>query len=203
MRTTTAIAAAAYRNRVRITGGLLAVLFLMPITSGGQALAQQGVSSKPVHGATTHVVAASNVTKPKKAPAVCKNDLVLTLRKAGFKKGNIREAWAIAMRESHGHAKSISRTHDYGLYQFNRAAHSKQSWWNVKKLLNADYNAKVAYRMSQGGKTWYPWGLDGQGKVKAQVYRAAGWSNATIQSHIVAPFKKYLKQYDALPAVCK
>jgi hypothetical protein len=138
----------------------------------------------------------------KKTVKVCKNKLVVLLREVGFKKANLKEAWAVAMRESRGNAKSISSTQDYGIFQFNKFTHSKEKWWNSKKLLDARYNANIAFKMSRGGKTWYPWGLDGQGKVKAQVFRGSGWSDERIKSDIEAPFDKFVKEFRALPAHC-
>ena len=102
------------------------------------------------------------------AQPICTNPLVHKLQDAGFTGQNLREAWAIAMRESGGRPNAISATGDYGVFQFNRAAHHNQPWWDTRKLLTADYNIKVAYRMSQGGKTWYPWDIDGKGHHKAE-----------------------------------
>ena len=100
------------------------------------------------------------VTKPKP----CKNWLVRELKEAGFKGKGLRIAWAIAMRESGGRANAISSTGDYGVFQFNRAAWGDQPWWNTNKLLTRDYNIMIAYRVSQKGKTWYPWDINGQGE---------------------------------------
>lgn len=94
----------------------------------------------------------------------CKNALARTLYKAGFRGTNLREAWAIAMRESGGRARAVSSTHDYGLFQWNYAAWHGQSWWSTGRLLTPDYNARVAFRISRGGKTWYPWDIDGRGR---------------------------------------
>ena len=124
--------------------------------------------------------------KPKKKE--CKNWLVRELRAVGFRGKNLREAWAIVMRESGGRADAISNTGDYGMFQFNRAAWSGQDWWDTKKLLTKRYNAQVAYRISRGGKTWYPWDIDGQGRHKG-AYTSSGVYN------------KYKSWYDKYP--CK
>ena len=133
----------------------------------------------------------------------CPNKLARLLEDVGFEGRNHQEAWAIAMRESRGRAKAISATNDYGLFQFNRAAHSTQSWWDSNKLLTAKYNAEVAFEMSRGGKTWYPWGLDGKGRTKAHIYRSIGWSTAKIASHITDPYQKFVSEYQELPAQCQ
>lgn len=109
----------------------------------------------------------------KKKSKGCTDPLVAVLRKVGFRGTNLKEAWAISMRESHGHSKAISPTNDYGLFQFNYRAWHKAPWWDSKKLLTPTYNATVAYRISDGGKTWYPWDINGKGKFLGR-YSSAG-----------------------------
>ena len=123
-------------------------------------------------------------------PKTCKNWLVRELREAGFRGKGLRIAWAIAMRESGGRANAISSTGDYGVFQFNRAAWGKQPWWNTKKMLDRDYNIMIAYRISQKGKTFYPWDIDGQGRHKAE-YTSSG---------VYAKYKSWYKKY---PSNCK
>jgi len=98
------------------------------------------------------------------AAVPCANPLAVVIHEAGFRGENAREAWAIAMRESRGQARVISATNDYGLFQLNYSAHHRQPWWDSQRLLTPLYNAKVAYKLSQGGRTWYPWDIDGQGR---------------------------------------
>jgi Lysozyme like domain len=97
------------------------------------------------------------------APA-CTNPVVEVLHSAGFKGRALRYAYGIVMRESKGHARAISPTSDFGLFQFNRAAHGRAEWWDSSRLLDPAYNAAVAYTMSQGGRTWYPWDIGGRGQ---------------------------------------
>lgn len=123
--------------------------------------------------------------KAKTKPKACKNWLVRELKEAGFKGKGLQIAWSLAMRESGGRADAISSTGDYGVFQFNRAAHSDQPWWNTKKLLTRDYNLMVAFNMSKGGKTFYPWDIDGQGDWKST------WS--TRESY--NSYKKWYKKY--------
>jgi hypothetical protein len=98
------------------------------------------------------------------APA-CTNPVVTVLHSAGFRGQALRYAYGIVMRESKGNPRAISsRQADYGLFQFNRAAWSKADWWHSTRLLDPSYNAAVAWRLSQGGRTWYPWDIDGRGR---------------------------------------
>lgn len=98
------------------------------------------------------------------ATPACTNVLANSIHDAGFRGENVKEAWAIAMRESGGRPDAISSTGDYGVFQFNRAAHHGQEWWDTKKLLTREYNIKVAYRVSKGGKWWGPWDMSGKGE---------------------------------------
>lgn len=94
----------------------------------------------------------------------CDNTLAKRLYRTGFRGINIVEAWAIVMRESGGRENAISATGDYGVFQFNRAAHSGQSWWDTEKMLTWEYNMQIGFEMSQGGRTWYPWDISGRGE---------------------------------------
>lgn len=97
------------------------------------------------------------------APA-CTDPVINVLHSAGFRGRALRYAYGIVMRESKGNPKAISpRRADYGLFQFNRAAWARANWWDERQLLNGAYSAAVAYRLSQGGRTWYPWDINGRG----------------------------------------
>ncbi len=107
---------------------------------------------------------------------VCTDRVVNVLHSAGFRGRALTFAYGIVMRESKGRPRQISRTNDYGLFQFNRATWSKASWWHSKRLLNASHNAAAAWTVSQHGHTFYPWDIDGQGRhlsryTSASTYR--------------------------------
>ena len=96
------------------------------------------------------------------APA-CTDPVVNVLHSAGFRGRALRYAYGIVMRESKGHAIAISGTNDYGLFQFNKSAWSRAKWWDPVRLLDPAYNAAVAFDISQGGRTFYPWDINGRG----------------------------------------
>lgn len=156
-----------------------------------QRATQTSNVSTPVLFTNTRVMQKSQPAKVER----CQNRLVVTLKKVGFRGENLREAWAIAMRESHGHPRSISRTNDYGLFQLNRATFSGERWWNSHRLLKPRYNAKQAFRLSDGGRSWVLWGLDGHGNANPKVYRNAGWSKSQVNDWIVEPYQKYRGQF--------
>ena len=93
----------------------------------------------------------------------CTDPVVSVLHAAGFRGRALKYAYGIVMRESKGHAVAVSPTNDYGLFQWNRAAWSRANGWDPVKLLDPAYNAAVAFKVSQGGKTWYPWDISGRG----------------------------------------
>jgi hypothetical protein len=130
----------------------------------------------------------------------CKNWLVPRLAKAGWEGENLREAWAVVMRESGGREDGISDSNDWGAMQFNKPTWGDASWWDDKLILTLDYNLAIGYQMSDGGRTWYPWGLDGHGRPNAAVYYNSGFSDETVQRTIIEP---YLKWYEAFPCTEK
>ena len=137
----------------------------------------------------------------------CKNELAQVLYRAGFRGDKLREAWAIAMRESGGQADiGPGNPHfngsDWGLFQFNKPSWGHVSWWDDKKMLDADYNASIAFKISKGGSYWLPWGLTGDGKPNGALYKNAGWTDAQIQAWIVEPFDRYYAQFGSLSAAC-
>lgn len=140
----------------------MAIVMVTGIT--GSVNAMPSTPAETVY-AKSNAPIATEVSKPVVfgKSKTCKNWLVKELKRAGFKGRGLRIAWSIAMRESGGRANAISSTGDYGVFQFNRAAWGRQPWWNTTKLLTRDYNIMIAYRISQEGKTWYPWDISGKG----------------------------------------
>lgn len=134
-------------------------------------------------------------------PQQCSNWLVKVLYRAGFTGEDNREAWAIAMRESGGREDAVSSTSDYGMFQFNKPTFGSQPWWDDQLILTRDYNAAVAFELSQGGKSWINWGLDGHGRVNPLFYQRSGWTEDMILDRIVKPYAKFYEMYPcATPA---
>ncbi len=132
--------------------------------------------------------------KPKKEKVFqCNNKLAKTLYRAGFRGHNIHEGWAIAMRESNGIPTTLSNGVDHGLFQFNYPAWGGQKWWNTALLLTPDYNAKIAFKLSDGGRNWGPWGMRDHAQWNFASYGM--WSDWQIQNWIINPYMKYYRQY--------
>ena len=129
----------------------------------------------------------------------CGDWLTKLLARVGFEGENLREAWAIVMRESGGNEDAISVTNDLGLFQINTFAWSSQDWFNRELLLTREYNAQVALMLSQGGKSWYAWGLDGQGRLNPGAYVNSGWSDEQING-LLDRYLRWYKSYPCRPA---
>lgn len=157
---------------VRVALGATVALSLVASPATGADFTKSVKAGKVSEPTMSYSVAVSK----KKKKWTCRNVLAERLHAAGFRGHNLREAWAIAMRESGGNPKSVSPTQDYGVFQFNRAAWHRADWWNPGKLLTAEYNIQVAYRISRGGKTWYPWDLTGKGHHMGRYTPASTYS---------------------------
>ena len=96
------------------------------------------------------------------------NELKDVLYSVGFRGEDLKEAWAIAMKESNGrpmaHNRNASTGDDsYGLFQINMIGSlgpSRLDKFNLKSytdLYDPVTNAEIAYFMSDGGQNWSAW----------------------------------------------
>jgi len=99
---------------------------------------------------------------------VAANKLLDLLYQAGFRGRGLDIAYAVAMAESSGNARAHNPNagtgdNSYGLFQINMLgsmgpARRKQFGLSSNDdLFDPLTNAKVAFRMSNGGKNWGPW----------------------------------------------
>jgi hypothetical protein len=104
-------------------------------------------------------------------------ELKAILYEAGFRGKNLKEAWAVAMKESTGRPRSHNdnpNTGDYshGLFQINMIGSlgpARLKQYNLdsnKDLFNPLTNAKIAFQMSNGGKNWSGWNGIGSSTTK-------------------------------------
>lgn len=95
-------------------------------------------------------------------------DLAQLLFCVGFRGSDLREAWAVAKKESNGRPLAYngnSRTGDnsYGIFQINMidnlgpARRDKFELTYNRDLLNPVVNAEIAFHMSRGGDNWTSW----------------------------------------------
>ena len=124
--------------------------------------------SATAHKAVFLVSRAQILNKYKNAGSLSDKDLYLVLKAVGFKGHDLKEAWAVAKKESNGQPirfNGNTKTGDssYGLFQINMIGNLGPERRNKFKLnansdlLNPVVNAKIAYHMSDGGKNWSAW----------------------------------------------
>jgi len=110
--------------------------------------------------------------------ALSDEELVVLLEAVGFRGKALKEAWAIAKRESNGrpiahNGNTKTGDNSYGVFQINMIGdlgEDRREKFNL--VSNADLfdpvvNAKIAYLMSDGGTDWSAW--------KGLTPRAKAW----------------------------
>lgn len=106
------------------------------------------------------------------------------LKSVGFKGEALKMAYAIAMAESSGNAKAHNPNrstgdNSYGLFQINMLGAmgperlKRYGLKSYEDLFDPYVNARVAYRMSNGGKNWTPWSTYKRGDYK-KYYGGSG-----------------------------
>jgi hypothetical protein len=96
------------------------------------------------------------------------HELVSVLKSAGFNGQELKEAWAIAKRESGGRPEAFNGNlstgdQSYGLFQINMIGSlgpdrmEKFNLNSYEDLFDPYRNAEIAHYMSQGGKNWKSW----------------------------------------------
>lgn len=106
--------------------------------------------------------------KYQNATSLSDKDLKELLKLVGFKGQNLKEAWAIAKKESNGRPLAFNgnaKTGDssYGIFQINMIGmlgpdrREKYDLDHNADLFNPVVNAGIAFHMSQGGENWKAW----------------------------------------------
>jgi hypothetical protein len=90
------------------------------------------------------------------------------LSSVGFEGSQLKQAWAVVMKESTGrpmahNQNSNTGDNSYGLFQINMigslgpARLEQYGLSNNEELFNPLTNARIAYTISEGGKNWSAW----------------------------------------------
>lgn len=106
--------------------------------------------------------------KYENATTLSDKDLKNLLKLVGFKGQNLKEAWAIAKKESNGRPFAFNgntNTGDssYGIFQINMIGmlgpdrRNKYDLDHNADLFNPVLNAQIAFKMSNGGENWTAW----------------------------------------------
>ena len=95
-------------------------------------------------------------------------ELVWLLEAVGFEGQDLKEAWAIAKKESNGrplafNGNSLTGDNSYGIFQINMIntlgddRREKFDLDHNADLFNPVVNAQIAFHMSNGGEVWKSW----------------------------------------------
>jgi len=161
-----------HRNKL-VIGGAISVLVIGLQVVGSHSAQAVKATSKAVPEAKKLVVSESalrlkTLDKFRNADSLTKTDLVHLLSAVGFEGHDLREAWAVVMKESRGNPLSHNGNREtgdnsYGLFQVNMLGamgQERRDKFNLDynaELLDPVVNAKIAYHMSNGGKDWSAW----------------------------------------------
>ena len=107
-------------------------------------------------------------SKYKNADRLSNKQLVELLAAVGFTGKALRQAWAVAKKETNGdplahNGNRKTGDNSYGIFQINMLGsmgQARREQFGLKSnsdLLNPVVNAKIAYHMSNGGKNWSAW----------------------------------------------
>ena len=95
-------------------------------------------------------------------------ELVWLLEAVGFEGQDLKEAWAIAKKESNGrplafNGNTLTGDNSYGIFQINMIntlgddRREKFDLAHNSDLFNPIVNAQIAFHMSNGGEVWESW----------------------------------------------
>ena len=115
------------------------------------------------------------------------SELAALMRAVGFEGNAVREAWAVAKKETNGRPTAFNGyvttgDHSYGIFQINMLGglgtvrRDKYGLNNNSELFNPVTNAKIAYAMSNGGEDWSSWKV-GSGYTGRDQARYREWYN--------------------------
>jgi hypothetical protein len=110
----------------------------------------------------------SKLEELKIAKSLSDEDLAILLYLVGFEGRELKEAWAVAKKESNGRPRAYNGNRNtgdssYGIFQINMIGNlgparlEKFGLDNNKELLNPVTNAEIAFKMSRGGENWTAW----------------------------------------------
>jgi hypothetical protein len=194
-------------SQKRKAENLLAILSLFIVTvsaTGAVALErekkQEVVATEQVATVVVRPVVESEPVKKTKPLSYFENktsltdkELVWLLEAVGFEGQDLKEAWAIAKKESNGrplafNGNKLTGDNSYGIFQINMInalgedRREKFDLGTNAELFNPVKNVQIAYHMSGGGEDWSSW------HIGKSAY------TSTSSSHY-AKFKQWLSKF--------
>ena len=152
--------------------GILAIITLFGVYSNtANALERTSIETQVDPVATKVALSVSRdklIKKYENAISLTDLELKQLLELVGFRGKDLKEAWAVAKKESNGRPLAFNgdkTTGDksYGIFQINMigdlgpARRDKFELDTNADLFNPVKNAEIAYHMSDGGKDWSSW----------------------------------------------
>jgi hypothetical protein len=152
--------------------GILSIVGLVGVNSANAAdnnlLIKTSVEAESATKVALSVSRDKLIKKYENAISLTDQELKQVLELVGFKGKDLKEAWAIAKKESNGRPLAFNgdkTTGDksYGVFQINMigdlgpARRDKFELKTNADLFNPIKNAEIAYHMSNGGSDWSAW----------------------------------------------
>jgi hypothetical protein len=162
------------KNNREVIGILSIVVLIGTLTNSANASDKNNLLINSVSDAGLATKVALSVSRDKliskyeKAVSLTDEELKEVLEIVGFKGKDLKEAWAIAKKESNGRPRAFNgdkSTGDssYGIFQINMIGSlgpERREKFDLKsnaELFNPIRNAEIAFHMSGGGKDWSSW----------------------------------------------
>jgi hypothetical protein len=165
---------------------VLAILSLLIVVSSGavavavekeqEVVATEQVATRDLTALQALAEEKKEVKKPKLRPlsyfenktSLTDKELVELLQVVGFEGQDLKEAWAIAKKESNGrplafNGNTLTGDNSYGIFQINMISslgedrREKFELDHNADLFNPVTNVQIAFHMSNGGENWSSW----------------------------------------------
>ena len=162
------------QDKQKLIGILTIIVMVAQGLNGANASERNNLSTEKVVSADSASQEAFSLSTEEKLQkfenkgSLTDGELKELLYLVGFRGNDLKEAWAVAKKESNGQPirfNGNSKTGDssYGLFQINMIGmlgperRDKFSLVTNSDLLNPVINAQIAFHMSNGGKDWSSW----------------------------------------------
>ena len=162
------------QDKQKLIGILTIIVMAAQGLNGANASERNNLSTKTVvteDQASKEVFLVSTEEKLKKFEnkgSLTDGELKELLYLVGFRGNDLKEAWAVAKKESNGqpirfNGNTNTGDSSYGMFQINMIGtlgpdrREKFDLVSNSDLLNPVINAQIAFHMSNGGKDWSAW----------------------------------------------
>jgi hypothetical protein len=162
------------QDKQKLIGILTIIVMLSQGLNVANASERNNLSTKAVTSIDSASQEALSVSKEEKLKkfenkgSLTDGELKELLYLVGFRGNDLKEAWAVAKKESNGqpirfNGNANTGDSSYGMFQINMIGElgpDRRDKFNLDsnaELLNPVTNAQIAFYMSDGGKDWSSW----------------------------------------------